>query len=286
MLRTVWKILEDSVDVFLKAYGPTRGAAISFYAVTTFVPVLIIAIAIAGFFFGEDAARGRIVLELRGLIGDDGAGLLETAIQSASELSAGTLATLLSIVGFILISSGVFLELRDGLNEMWDVQPKGETLSRFFRARAASFGLVVAMGFLLLVSLVADAAITYFNDALNAHLYFGAVILRVLNFSVSFTIISSVFAAIYRILPAKNLTFKNFALVSVLTAALFEVGKILIGTYLGSSGVGSSYGAAGALIALLFWVYYSAQIFLFGAALSRVLLTRERRKKGAASAAP
>jgi membrane protein len=275
MLRAVWKTLQESVDIFYAASGPTRGAAISFYAVTAFVPVLVIAIAIAGFFFGEEAARGRIVYELRGLIGEDGAGLLESAIQSASKLSEGTFATLVSIAGFVVISSGVFLELRDGLNDIWKVQPRGETLSRFIRARAASFGLVVAMGFLLLISLVTDAAITFFTDALNARLPFGAAILRGLNFFVSFAIIAAVFAAIYRILPAKNLTFRNVALASIVTAALFQVGKVLIATYLGSGSVGSSYGVAGALIALLFWVYYSAQIFLFGAALSHVLL-RER----------
>ena len=270
-IKTIaWETFED----FFRARSPTRGAAISFYAVTSFVPVLVIAIAIAGYFFGDEAARERIVAELRGLLGSEGAILVEGAIESGYELSTGTFAAIVSIAGFMLISSGVFLELRRGLNDIWNVEPRNGTLPRLMRERAASFGLVVALGFMLLISLVADAVINAFTDIINVNLAIGAALLRIVNSGVSFLIVAGLFAAIYRILPARKLEWRDVALGAVLTAALFEVGKLAIGSYLGSRAVGSSYGAAGALIALLFWVYYSVQIFLFGASLAHVLARR------------
>lgn len=276
VLHTIRRIAADTFDTFFTAHSATHGAAISFYAVTAFVPVLVIAIAIAGFVFGEEAARGHIIAELRGLLGVEGARLLENAIESASELSAGALATIVSIAGFVFISSGVFVELRQGLNEIWEVEPKGETLTRFLRARAASFGLVVGLGFLLLISLIADAAITAFNDLINARVPIGAALLRATNSLISFALITLAFTAMYRILPAKKLTWRNVASAAVFSSLLFEVGKVAIGTYLGARNIESTYGAAGALIALLFWVYYSAQIFLLGASLSKTITARQK----------
>ena len=274
--RTVLRFLGETFETFFRAHSATHGAAISFYAVTAFVPVLVITIAIAGFVFGEEAARGRIVEELHGLLGISGARLIENAIETASDLSAGTLATVISVAGFIFISSGVFLELRQGLNEIWEVKPKGETLTRFLRARAASFGLVVGFGFLLVISLAADTAITAFNDYINARIPLGAVFLQIVNYVVSFGLITLAFAAMYRVLPAKKLTWWNVAAAAVFTSMLFQIGKIAISAYLGAREIESTYGAAGALIALLFWVYYSAQIFLLGASLARSITLKQK----------
>jgi membrane protein len=272
MFKRVLEIGKNAVMDFLATGGPSRGAAIAFYTVTSLVPVLIITIAIAGFVFGEEAARGALVAQLRGLIGQDGAELLQNAVEGGRNASSGIIATIIGIATLIATSSGVFVELRNGLNAVWKTEPSNETLSSFLRARAASLGLVAALGFVLLISLVVDAAITAFNGIINAYLPFGSVILGVLNFLVAFGLVSLLFGAIYKILPEKPLAWRDVIVAALCTSLLFQVGKIAIGAYLGSGGVGSSFGAAGALIALLFWIYYSAQIILMGAGLTKAIL--------------
>jgi membrane protein len=278
MLSAAKEILQKAVAEFLKTDSASRGAAIAFYTVTSFVPVLIIAIAIAGFVFGEEAARGAILAQLRGMLGTDGAELIQGAIESASKTGSGIFATLASLAALIATSSGVFVELRNGLNAIWQVRPRGETLSRFLKARAASLGLVIVLGFILLISLVADAAITAFSDHINARLPLGAAILGLVNFVLSFGLVTLIFAAIYKILPERQLRWRDVVVGAVWTTLLFQVGKVLIGTYLGSGGATSSFGAAGALIGLLFWIYYSAQIVLFGAALTEAVLAANGNK--------
>jgi membrane protein len=275
MLERGKTIVKSAVADFLATDAPSRGAAIAFYTVTSFVPVLTIAIAIAGFFFGEEAARGAIVAELRGLIGQDGAELLQNAIESGAKTSSGAIATILGIATLIATSSGVFVELRNGLNAIWKTEPRGETLSRFLRARVASLGLVVALGFILMISLVTDAAITAFNGTINYYLPFGAVLLSIGNFAISFLLVALLFAAIFKILPEKPLDWRDVIAGALATSFLFQIGKIAIGAYLGSGGAGSSFGAAGALIGLLFWIYYSAQILLLGAAFTKAALAAE-----------
>ena len=278
----MWKrtrdILKKSVADFFRANADSRGAALAFYVVTSFVPVLAIAIGIAGFVFGEEAARGAIAAELRSLLGEEGAEFLQNTIRSAAERSAGTGASILGVLALVLTSSGAFVELRHGLNHIWHEKPLEESWSHFLWTRVASLGLVVALGFLLLISLVIDAMITAFNEVLNFYLPFGPVMLGVLNFAISFALVSLLFASIFRILILKDLTLRNVIFGSVITALLFQIGKVLIGTYLGSSGVASSFGAAGALIGLLFWVYYSALIVFFGAALTKAIMLSERRE--------
>jgi membrane protein len=275
MYQTIKEVLKKAIAEFTAANAASRGAAIAFYTVTSFVPVLIIAIAIAALAFGEEAARGAIVAQLRGLLGENGAALVQGAIVSASDLGSGTFATILGIATLIATSSGVFIELRDGLNAIWQVKPRGETLSRFLKARAASLGLVIALGFLLLISLVVDAAIAAFNQLIDVYLPFGAALLGVLSFLLSFVLVSLLFATIYKILPERRLTWRDVIVGAIGTAALFQIGKILIALYLGSGGAGSGFGTAGALIGLLLWIYYSAQIVLFGAALTEAIMAAQ-----------
>lgn len=272
MLKLSKAIIKKSIADFERADASTYGAAMSFYAVTAFVPVLVIVITVAGFAFGRAAARGSIVEHLRGILGQNGADLVQAAIQSTSHMADGTLATLISIAGLILIASGAFVELQRGLNAIWCAKPIGQPLQRIVRARALSFLLVITVGLLLLISLIIDTMLTALGGAVDVYLPFSALLLRGLNALVSFALIALLFAAIYKILPAKNLSWGTVAIGGMVTAALFEIGKLLIGSYLGSRNVGSGYGAAGALIALLFWIYYSAQIFLFGAALTKAFL--------------
>jgi membrane protein len=264
------KLLKDTVLAFIDDEALSRGAAIAFYAVTSIAPVLLIVIAIAGLAFGHDAAENAVKGELSALMGEQTAAVVQTAVANASGKSSGILATLIGIATLIVTASGVFGEMQSALNVIWKVQPSGTTLSRLVRARAASLGLVAALGFLLMVSLVVSAGLTAFGNYLNSLFPFGALVLSILNVAVSLLLISLLFAAIYKVLPDRHLQWRDVILGAIVTAVLFTLGKALIGWYIGSSAVASSYGAAGALIVLLLWVYYSAQIFLLGAEFTKV----------------
>jgi membrane protein len=260
-----WQVIKETVYGFIDDDALSRGAAIAFYTATSIAPVLLIAIAIAAAVFGRDAAQNAITAQLSGMMGDQTAQLLQTAVASASHTSSGAIATIVGLVTLILTASGAFGEMQSALNVIWKAKPTGTTLSRLLKARLISLGLVAALGLLLIVSLVASAALTAFGNELNAILPFGRAILSMINLVVSFVLIAVLFAAIYKILPDRPLAWRDVVLGAVVTTALFTAGKSLIAMYIGSSATVSSYGVAGALIALLLWVYYSAQIFLLGA---------------------
>jgi membrane protein len=274
----VISLIRRGVEIFFAKNAPSRGAAIAFYAVTSLAPVLLIVIAVAGAAFGEEAARGAIFAEFRNLLGPAGADLLERTIASAYAERVGIVATVVGIVTLILTSSGVFLELEDALNEIWGVKHEGGMLSGLVRARLMSLGLVAGLGFLLLVSLVADAALSGLREFVNRSWPFGASLLVALNFLVTLILVAVLFAAIYKLLPAKPLAWPYVIFGAGVTALLFQVGKLLIGLYLGGYGVASSVGAAGAVLGLMLWVYYSAQIFLLGAALTKAHYDRSRMR--------
>jgi membrane protein len=274
----VISLIRKGVDIFMAKNAPSRGAAIAFYAVTSLPPILLIVIAVAGAAFGDEAARGAVFAQFRSLLGPDGADLLESIIASASAERAGLLASLIGIATLILTASGVFLELEDALNEIWGVRHEGGMLSGLVRARLASLGLVAGLGFLLLVSLVLDAGLNGLRDVVNANWPVSASVFVALNFVVTLILVAVLFAAIYKLLPAKPLAWPYVVFGAGVTAVLFQAGKFLIGLYLGSYGAASSLGVAGAVLGLLLWIYYSAQIFLFGAALTRAHYDRSRAR--------
>ena len=280
MFSAAWKMLKETVLAFINDGALSRGAAIAFYTVTSIAPVLLIVIAIAGLAFGRDAAQGAITAQLSGLMGQQTAEVLQTAVASASSKSSGILATIIGVVTLVVTASNVFGEMQTALNVIWKAKPKGTTVSRLIRARAASLGLVAALGFLLMVSLVVSTGLTAFGDYLDAILPFGKLILTVLNVVVSLTLISFLFGAIYKVLPDRHLEWRDVVVGAIVTGVLFTVGKSLISWYIGSSAVASSFGAAGALIVLLLWVYYSAQIFLLGAEFTKVYANRHGSKQG------
>ena len=265
MFAIGWRLLKDTVTGFIEDSALSHGAAMAFYAATSLAPILLIVIAIAGLAFGQEAAQNALAAQLTGLMGEESAKLLQTAVKGASGKSSGILATVLGIVTLLVTASGVFGEMQSALNVIWKAQPEGSTVSRLVRARAASLGLVAALGFLLMVSLVMSAAITALGTFIDAYLPFGKFILGILNALVSFALLSVLFAAIYKVLPDRRLEWRDVWVGAAITAVLFTVGKSLIGWYIGSSAVASSYGAAGALIIVLLWVYYSSEIFLLGA---------------------
>ncbi|MEO5952064.1 MAG: YihY/virulence factor BrkB family protein [Chloroflexia bacterium] len=274
MVTNIWDLLKGTIQSFIADNALSRGASMAFYALTSLAPVLLLVIAVAGLVFGEDAARNALVGQLQGLMGAQSAALLQGAIADAGKKSAGIVATAIALGTLLLTASGVFGEMQSALNAIWKVESKGASLSGILRARAASLGLVAALGFMLAISLVVSAAITAFGTYVNAYLPFGEVILSILNTVISFLLIALLFAAVYKVLPDVKIEWNDVIVGSLVTSFLFGIGKSLIGWYLGSSAVSSSYGAAGALIIILLWIYYSSQIFLLGAEFTRTYAER------------
>ncbi|AZO08598.1 MULTISPECIES: YihY/virulence factor BrkB family protein [unclassified Mesorhizobium] len=272
--QEAWILLKESLTGYLNDNALSHGAAMAFYATTSLAPILLIVVAVAGFVIGNDAAQLALSAEISGVMGPESADLLKATIETASQRWSGTLATIIGFVTLLITASGVFGEMQQSLNEIWKVEPNGVSLSRLVRARAASLGLVAALGFMLLVSLAASTAISALSDVINRHLPFGELIVSSINTVVSFVLIAVLFAAIYKVLPDRRLKWRDVAVGSLVTTLLFTIGKSLIGWYIGSSSIATSYGAAGALMVVLLWVYYSAQIFLFGAEITRAYSVR------------
>lgn len=273
-ITNLWDLVRESVVGFINDNALGHGAAMAFYAATSLAPVVLIVVAIAGLVFGHDAAQLALSAQISGLMGPESADLLQTALESASSKLYGTWAAVIGLVTLLVAASGVFGEMQQSLNTIWRVEPQGNSLSRLVRARAASLGLVASLGFLLLVSLIASAAISALGNLINAHLPFGTIILSMINAVVSFALISLMFASIYKVLPDRRLEWRDVGIGAVVTAALFTLGKSLIGWYIGTSAIASSYGAAGGLLVILLWVYYSSEIFLFGAEFTRAYSVR------------
>jgi membrane protein len=278
MISAARKMLVDTTLSFIDDEALSRGAAIAFYAITSLAPVLLIVIAVAGLVFGQEAAQNAISGQFSALMGKQAADLLESVIASASAESSGVLATIVGMVTLIATASGVFGEMQAALNTIWKTRSRGTILSRLVRARIASLGLVGALGFLLIVSLAVSAGLTAFANHLDT-LPVGALFLSVLNFAISLLLFAVLFGAIYKVLPDRTLQWKDVVVGALMTSVLFNLGKTVIGWYLGSSAVASSYGAAGGLIVLLLWVYYSAQIFLFGAEFTKIYANAHGSKR-------
>ena len=254
---------------------PRLGASLAYYTLFSIAPVLIIAIAIAGFVFGADAVRGEIAGQLNTVVGKDGANVVQGLVENANQPGRGTIALIVGTVTFLLAATGVFLELQYALNTIFRVKQKVDNnISAFVKARLRSFGLVLSIGFVLLVSLAVSATLVAVSKYFDTNQAGVTLLWQAANVAVSFGIITILFALIYRFLPDVKLLWRDVWVGSMMTAALFTVGKQLLALYLGRSSTTSSYGAAGSVIVLLLWVYYSAQIVLFGAELTRVYTER------------
>jgi membrane protein len=263
---------------------PRRGAALAYYSLFAIGPVLVIAIGVAGMVFGAEAARGEIVGQIQGLVGRDGAAAIQSMLESAGREGHGIPATTVGIAALLLAATGAFLELQAALNTIWRVHQK-KTAKLRFRAmlwdlawkRLRSLGLVVSFGFLLMVSLTVSAALAALGGWLSRSMSVAPLLLDAFNVLLSVGLITVLFALIYRILPDVHLEWRDVWTGALITAGLFTLGKELIGLYLGRSSTASAYGAAGSFVVLLVWVYYSAQVMLFGAEYTRVF-TLSRRK--------
>ena len=264
----VASMLRTSVEQWSEDQIPRRAASLAFYAGFSLAPLLLIAIAISGMAFGSDAMRGRVVDQLQGLLGSDAARAVESALKNTRTTGPSVLATLIGFVTLFIGASGVFGELQDSLNQIWRVKKKpGLGLRGVLRVRALSFTFVVGSGFLLLVSLLLSAALEAATRLLEP--WFDTVIvLRAVSIVLSFAVIGTMFAMMFKKLPDARTRWRDVWLGAAITAVLFSIGKWLIGLYLGHSALASSYGAAGSFVVLLLWLYYSSQVFLFGAELT------------------
>ena len=272
-VRQAWGLLSDTVAAFFADNALSRGAAIAYYTVFAIAPVLLIAIAVAGFFFGYSAARGAVVAQLSGLMGRDSAAALQALLQGAQSRGGGALATAIGLVTLAVTATGVFAELQDSLNAIWKVAPARSVTVEIVRVRLLSLGLVATVGFLLLVSLAASAALQAAGALLGSS---AGGLLQFINAVVSFVLVTIMFAAIYKVLPDREIAWADVAIGAVATALLFGIGKYLIGLYVGSSAIASTYGSIGSLLVLLLWIYYSVQIFLLGAEFTKTYATLRR----------
>ena len=273
-LRNVWHLLRDTVEGFIEDDALSRGAAIAYYTLFSLAPILLIVIAIAGLAFGGDAARGAIVDQLSSLMGGKSAEALQAMIESASDPKTGMTASLIGILAALITLTGAFGEVQSALNVIWKTKSRRSTLSRLVRARLASLGLVATAGFLLTVSLVVSAALAAVSDYLKAVFPGAEVALQLADVAISAALLTGLFAAIYKVLPDTPIAWRDVVIGALVTAGLFEGGKYVIALYIGKSDIASSYGAAGALIILLLWIFYSAQIFLLGAEFTRAFARR------------
>ena len=264
-------LVRDAAQRWIDEGGAQLGAAVAFYAVFAMAPLLVVAIAIAGAVFGEDAARGQIVGELQGLIGSEAAKATQALVQSAWHHPHGPVATLLGVGSLLVGASGVFSELRSALNAIGHVKARGSSLSTLVRARMVAFALVLGFGFLCVASLVLSAATAalgaYLSDRWQDVGEGVSALLGLLDVSLSTAVLVLAFAALLRWLPDTPPSWRAVRWGALCSALLFAIGKHLIGLYLARAGVASAYGAAGSLVVIMLWVYYSAQILLFGAAL-------------------
>jgi membrane protein len=276
-IKLVFNFIKDVFEKWSDDKAPKLGAALSFYTIFSLAPLLIIIIAVAGLIFGPDAARGEIVAEIRGLVGQEGAETVETALKNSGNTEAGIIALVSSFIALVTGSTLIFLDLQDSLNMIWKVKPKpGRNFIKvFIKDRFQSFALVVATGFLLLVSLIVSAGITAISTYLsNSFLPVPFWVLDIVNVILSFAIVFVLFAMIYKILPDVHITLRDVRMGAIVTTILFIIGKYLIGLYLGTSTLSSTYGAAGSLVIVLLWVYYSAQILFLGAEFTQVYANR------------
>jgi membrane protein len=271
-------LLRDTYSEWYKHKAPRMSAALAFYTALSLAPVLVVAIAVAGFFFGQQAAEGQIVWQIEGLVGHDSATAIQHVIESARRPFTGSLAAALSIGLLIFTATTVVAELRDTLNTIWEVpMPELQGLKSiltFVRERFFSFALVLGVGFLLLVSLVIHAALAAAGAALTGHIRMPGWLAQA-GSTLAFIVVAAIlFSLIYKILPDIDLEWRDVLLGGLVTSVLFNAGKALVGMYLGKTSLASSYGAAGSIVVCLFWVYYSSLVFFLGAEFTQVYANR------------
>ena len=284
--KEAWRLLKQAAYSWIGDYAPSMGAALAYYTLFSIAPLLIIVIAVAGFVFGDEAARGALFGELRTLTGDEGAKAVESLVAAADRPRQGALATAIGVGVLAIGATTVFGELQNALDRIWRAPAREEASGwwNLVRTRLLSFGMVLGIAFLLMVSLVLSAALAALGrlwafpgwEALSA----------ALDVAASFALVTLLFALIYKFIPRVHVAWRDVWTGAAVTAVLFALGKFLIGLYIGRSAVASTFGAAGSLVVLMVWVYYSAQIFLFGAEFTWVYAHAHGSRRGKPTASP
>lgn len=278
--------IKQAVPLLKKTYSrwsdhnaPRLGASVAFYSILSFAPLLVLITAIIGLVFGHEGAHGALVGEARQVMGNHGAETVDSLLKNAQKPASGTFASVIAFLILLFGASGVFTELQDALNIMWDAQNKQASgFIGMIKQRIFSFGMVLSVGFLLLVSLLLSSGLEYLGHSFSQVLPLPDFVLQILNFVVSFAVITGLFALMFKYVPAVHIDWRDVIIGAIGTALLFTIGKFALGIYLGRGSVTSTYGAAGSLVAVVVWIYYSAQIFFFGAEFTRVYADAQRPK--------
>ncbi len=275
-------VLKQTITEWGEDKASQLSAALAYYTVFSIAPLLIIVITIIGLVVGKSSAQDQIMGQIKGLVGDSGAALVQTMVDNASKPSSGIIATVIGVVTLAAGAAGVFGQLKGTLNQIWGVEVKGEPglkgILENIKSQFLSFTMVLGVGFLLLVSLVLSAGLSAASQFIGGIVPMSAGIGELLNFVLSFVVIMIMFAAIYKVLPDVQIGWRDVWIGAAFTALLFTIGKFLIGLYLGRSSPASAYGAAGSLVVLLLWIYYSAQILFFGAEFTQVYAVKRAGK--------
>lgn len=281
-MLVIWKIIKETVKGWLDDDAPTYAAAVAFYAMISLAPLLTIVVKLVSIFFSEDLAQQQLLAEVERFAGVHAAGVIESILGSMTMGSSGTLATIISVGVVIFGATGVFAQLHTAFNRIWGLEKEPGGIKGFLRVRLRSLGMVMGAGGLLMLSILASTLISIFTPLL-AGLVGTKFVWQSLNFGLSFAVLTVLFAMVYRYLPSTTIAWKDVWIGGLVTSALFVAGKTLIGFYLSTSAPGSAYGAAGSLVAFLVWIFYSAQVVLFGAEFTQVwaqLKGREILRKG------
>lgn len=279
-LKSGWQLFRAAWDGYSDDRAARMAAGLSFYTAFSIAPMLVIAIAIAGFIFGEEAARGEVSLQLQALLGPQAAQFVESMVERAGAEGTGFVATLISLATLGWGATRVFVALQDTLNLIWDVERDPDaSIWSTLRGQLLSFAMVAVIGFLLLVSLIATTALAALGNLLATVLPAPVPVWEAINFVFSFAVVTLLFALIFRVLPDTDVAWREVWTGAIVTALLFTVGKTLIGAYLGQSSTVSVFGAAGSLAVFLLWVYYMAQVVFFGAELTRAHAKRRRARR-------
>lgn len=287
LARAVGALFRDAALNWVKDHAQSMGAALAFYTIFSVAPLLLIVIAVAGFVFGEEAARGEIYVQLQGMLGTPGARAVQGLLESARRPADNVPAAVFGVIVLFVAATSVFAELQDSLDRIWRApqRPANAGLWGIVRARLLSFGLILGIGFLLIVSLAFSAAMKALSRWWDPESHGWASFSGASEVALSLLLVTAVFAMIYKIMPRAGIHWRDVWVGAAVTSALFVAGKFLIGLYIGRSGITSAFGAAASLIVVLLWVYYSAQIFLFGAEFTWVYAHRYGSRRPAAGAA-
>ena len=266
-LRTTYALFKEAVEAWMDDYAPSMGAALSYYTLFSIAPLLLIAVGVAGLVFGEDAARGEIFGQLRALMGDEGASAVERLLASADKPEGGAIATATGIAMLLLGAMTVFGELQNALDRIWRAPARKKSAGwwALVHSRLLSFGMILGIAFLLMVSLVLSALVSALGKFWGPAFREWETLAHLIDVAVSFVMVTVLFALIYKFIPRVRIAWRDVWVGAAVTAVLFAAGKLLIGLYLGKSTVASAFGAAGSLAVMMVWVYYSAQIFFLGA---------------------